>query len=48
MESKGLFGLRESRVELAENKLILGKIYFTPPQFKWTITLNIDNKQGGY
>jgi len=35
---KGLFGLRgegggekESRVELAKNRLILGQIYFTPP-----------------
>ena len=48
-QTKGPFGLREegggmegSRVELAENRLILGQLYYTllplpPPQPKWTL-----------
>ena len=32
-------GVEESKVKLAENRLILGQIYFTLPQFKWTINL---------
>lgn len=37
--------VEESRVELIENRLILGQIYSTPlpspTQFKWTININL-------
>ena len=44
---KTLFGLRGegvegSRVKLVENRKILGPLYSTPPQFKRTINLNLN------